>query len=266
MLGVGYNGYMEINQMETNSKAHQDEIESQGELAIIHEDNHIIVVIKPHNVPTQEDSSGDMDILNQIKTYVKESKGKEGEAFVGMVHRLDRVTGGAMVFAKTSKAASRLSEQMNGGEFSKRYLAVVTGTVKDRSGKLVNYLSKDEKTNVVKVVGQANVGAKRAELFYNIKTIGSAVSLVEVDLVTGRSHQIRVQLSNIGLPIVNDVKYGGRRQSTSCTSGRAYVALWAHELSFNHPISGDRMKFVVNPPENKVWDKFDFNRKKHKTK
>ena len=226
------------------------------ELAIIYEDNHIIVVIKPQNTPTQGDVSGDPDLLNQIKEYLKLSKEKAGEAFVGMVHRLDRVTGGVMVFAKTSKAASRLSLQLKDGRFEKKYLAVVVGTPKQRSAKLQNYLLKDEKSNKVSIVGQATEGAKKAELEYTVRELKEKISLVEVDLITGRSHQIRAQLSNIGVPIFGDVKYGGK--------GSSLCALWAYQLCFEHPTTKDRLKFVVNPPESNPWSHFDFNRKEHK--
>ena len=179
------------------------------EPSIIFEDNHIIVVIKQQNIPTQEDASGDPDLLNALKQYRKVKENKTGEAYVGMVHRLDRVTGGVMVFAKTSKAASRLSEQFKANDVTKKYLAIVGGVPKQQVAKLEHYLLKNENKNKVEVVGQAVTGAKRAELTYRIIGQGTEISLVEVDLVTGRSHQIRVQLAAIGHPIINDLKYGG---------------------------------------------------------
>ncbi|MCL2569639.1 MAG: RluA family pseudouridine synthase [Firmicutes bacterium] len=229
-----------------------------SELSIIHEDNHIIVVIKPQNLPSCPDASGDMDLLTQIKEYRKINEKKEGEAFVGLVHRLDRVTGGVMVYAKTSKAASRLAEQLQGGEFQKKYLAIVVGTPKERSGKLEHHLLKNEKLNKVEVVGAATTGAKRAELDYNVVSIGKQVSLVEINLITGRSHQARVQMAQIGTPIFGDVKYG--------KGGKGNLALWAHELCLNHPTTGERLKFIVNPPEELPWTLFDFSRKGHKYK
>jgi 23S rRNA pseudouridine1911/1915/1917 synthase len=195
-------------------------------------------------------------LLDQIKEYLRETGGKSGNAFCGLIHRLDRVTGGVMVFAKTSKAAARLSEQLRDGEFRKKYLAVVHGCPKERVGTLENYLLKNERLNKVDIVGQAVTGAKRAKLSYIAKTRGEKMSLVEIDLITGRSHQARVQMANIGCPIVGDVKYGNKQGT---------LALWAHELSFNHPTSGDRLKFVVNPPEIEPWTQFDFGRKSHKT-
>jgi len=220
---------------------------------IIFEDNHVIVVIKPQNMPTQEDESKDKDLLNIIKEYLP-------TAYCGLVHRLDRVTGGVMVFAKTSKAASRLSEQIKEGRVQKKYLAVVVGEPKSRQGKLENYLLKNPKTNVVEVVPSATQGAKRAELDYKILNIvkvkENVVSLVEIDLKTGRSHQIRVQMANIGCPVFGDKKYGGDKLAKGWNT-----ALWAHELVFAHPTTQDVMKFVVNPPETTPWDRFEFDRR-----
>ena len=233
------------------------EILQTPDLPIIFEDNHIVVVIKPVNMPSQEDASGDADLLTAIKDYRKIKDNKQGEAFIGLVHRLDRVTGGVMVFAKTSKAAARLGEQLKQGEFTKKYLAIVNGIPKQNSATLKHYLWKNEQKNIVEVVGQAVSGAKYAELAYRILHQTEKTALVEVELVTGRSHQIRVQMAKIGHPLVGDAKYG---------KDRGRLALWAYELGFNHPTSGDRMKFVVNPPETEPWDKFDFARKSHKTR
>ena len=215
---------------------------------VIFEDNHIIVVIKPHNIPSQADESGDKDMLTIIKEYM-------GRPFCGLVHRLDRVTGGVMVFAKTSKAAARLSSQIQDGTFQKKYLAVVVGEPKLRPAELTDYLLKNEKTNVVEVVPSATNGAKKAVLNYKVLNITKQVSLVEINLITGRSHQARVQMARIGCPIFGDAKYGG----TTLAKGWN-LALWAHELVFSHPITGDTMRFTVNPPETTPWDKFEFAR------
>ena len=223
------------------------------EPAIIFEDNHIIVAIKPQNVGCCPDASGDDNLLDQLK--------KHKDGFVGLVHRLDRVTGGVMVFAKTSKSASRLSEQIKEHLFDKTYLAVTNGTPKNREGVLVNHLKKNETKNIVEVVPPATTGAKRAELSYAVSTktpiTQKGIALVEVKLVTGRSHQIRAQLAHIGCPIVGDVKYGASPE-------KATPALWAHKLSFVHPVTEDKMSFVVNPPETAPWTHFDFDRQSHK--
>ena len=230
---------------------------------IIYEDNHIIVVIKPQNMPTQADESGDLDLLSAVKEHVgsarEQTTGSKGHPWCGLVHRLDRVTGGVMVFAKTSKAAARLSAQLQDGRFQKKYLAVVLGEPKQRSGELVDYLLKNAKTNVVEVVPAATKDAKRAELGFRLLNTKSGVSLVEINLLTGRSHQIRVQLAHIGHPVFGDAKYGGDKLAKGWN-----LALWAYELKFEHPTTQDTLKFVVNPPEQTPWDKFDFQRGREK--
>lgn len=224
------------------------------ELNVLYEDNHIIVVTKPQNVPTQADSSEDVDMLTLVKNYVKVKYNKPGEAYVGLVHRLDRPTGGVMVFARTSKAASRLCESIKSGDMEKRYLAVVCGTPKEKSAVITHYLKKNEKTNMVMVVPQTTEGAKMARLGYKVLESKNGVSLVDVDLYTGRSHQIRVQMATIGTPLYADVKYGGDK----VIKGKN-LALWATELRFTHPVSGKKMMFRVYPPEITPFNIFDLN-------
>lgn len=225
------------------------------ELNVIYEDNHIIVVVKPQNIPTQEDESKDKDMLTIVKEYIKEKADKPGNVYVGLVHRLDRPTGGVMVFAKTSKAASRLSEQMSEGLFRKRYLTVVLDKPKEKRLKLINYLKKNSRTNTVQVVPELTEGAKRAELEYNVLAIKDKVSLLEIDLFTGRSHQIRVQMKHIGCPVYGDVKYGGDKLAKGHN-----LALWAYELKFVHPTTKENLTFKVYPPEDKTpWNVFDLN-------
>lgn len=221
---------------------------------ILYEDNHVIVVLKPQNVPSQADESGDKDMLTMVKEYIKEKYNKPGNVYVGLVHRLDRPTGGVMVFAKTSKAAARLTEQFKNKEAEKTYFAVVCGTLKAKQTKLVNYLLKDEKKNIVKVVPMATTGAKRAELDYTVLEEKDDFSLLKVKLETGRGHQIRVQLSTIGNPIYGDQKYGKDMP-------KANLNLFAVELKFKHPTTGDTMVFRAYPPENlKAWNLFDLEK------
>lgn len=221
---------------------------------ILYEDNHVIVVLKSQNVPSQADESGDKDMLTMVKEYIKEKYNKPGNVYVGLVHRLDRPTGGVMVFAKTSKAAARLSEQFKNKEAEKTYFAVVCGTLKAKQTKLVNYLLKDEKNNIVKVVPMATTGAKRAELDYTVLEEKDGFSLLKVKLETGRGHQIRVQLSTIGNPIYGDQKYGKDMP-------KANLNLFAVELKFKHPTTGDTMVFRAYPPENlKAWNLFDLEK------
>lgn len=218
-------------------------------LNVIYEDNHILVVIKPQNVPTQEDSSGDKDMLTLVKEYIKEKYNKPGNVYVGLVHRLDRPTGGVMVFAKTSKAAARLTEAIKNNEITKTYLTIVNGTPKVKKQKLVDYLKKNEQTNIVSVVGPAVTGAKYAELNYETLDSLKGTSLLSVNLITGRSHQIRAQLSHMGNHIYNDFKYGSK------TKGN--LMLWAYKLVLTHPVTKQKMTFTVFPELVGAWKTYE---------
>ena len=231
-------------------------MEQNNNLRVVYEDNHIIVVVKPQNIPTQEDESKDKDLLTIIKEYIKEKENKPGNVFVGLVHRLDRPTGGVMVFAKTSKAASRLSTQIAEGTMCKKYFAVVLNKPREPRMRLINYLKKNPRTNTVQIVPELETGAKRAELEYNVLEAKDKVSLVEIDLFTGRSHQIRVQMKNIGCPVYGDVKYGGDKLAKGHN-----LALWAYELKIVHPTTKENMTFRVYPPEDMVpWSVFDLSK------
>lgn len=211
---------------------------------IVYEDNHIIVVIKPHNISVQEDDSKDLDMLTLIKNFIKERDNKTGNVFLGLVHRLDRPTGGVMVFAKTSKAASRLSKQLKEKQLKKKYLCVVNGKPQLAKNRLVTYLKKDEKTNTVKIAPKFEEGAKEAVLEYEIISSKGKYSLIEVNLITGRSHQIRVQMSGqLNTPIFGDFKYGDKEHG-------GQLALWAYNLNFIHPTTKENMKFSVMPDFN----------------
>jgi len=229
-------------------------------LSIIFEDNHVIVVIKPEGLPTQPSEEKTDSLETRIKAHTK--------GYVASVHRLDAVTGGVMVFAKTSKAAKRLSDQIREGVFQKQYLAVTNGFPKKESDTLVHHLLKSEARKRVEVVPMATEGAKRAELKYQIVKKNVDKCLVSVELVTGRTHQIRVQLSGIGAPIWGDVKYQRTDLKTPVLRTPPFqkgeaprIALWAHELCFVHPTTEEVMRFVVNPPELEPWEQFDFDRK-----
>lgn len=223
------------------------------DVTILHEDKSVLVVVKPQNIPSQGDSSGDLDLLTLLKQYVKEKYNKQGNVYLGLVHRLDRPTGGVMVFAKNSKAAERLSKQIVDGDMTKQYLATVLNCPKDKKGTLVNYLKKNPLTNTVYVATVGDHNAKRAELSYEVlESFSDVVSLVKVQLGTGRSHQIRVQFSSIGCPVFGDARYGG----DALAKGHN-LALWAYRLEFNHPVSKERMVFVAYPPEKEPWTKFN---------
>lgn len=222
------------------------------ELTILHEDNHIIVVMKPQGLPSCGDESGDDNMLDQVRRYVKEKYNKPGNVYIGLIHRLDRPTGGIMIFAKTSKAASRLAEQMRSGDFEKKYLAVLVGVPKEAQGTLVNYLKKNPVNNIVYICTQTTDGAKLASLDYKVLEEKGGYCLAEIKLHTGRTHQIRVQMAGISHPVYGDMRYGGE------SAKKGNLALWAYSLSFTHPVTKERMRFLLEPPaENIPWKNFD---------
>ena len=204
---------------------------------IIYEDNHLIVVEKPINIPTQEDNTKDKDLLTILKEYIKTKYNKPGNVYLGLVHRLDRPVGGIMVFARTSKAASRLSEQVRNKTFKKTYNAVVIGNI-ENTGKLKDYLLKDEKRNIVKV------DEKGKEAILNFKKLNfkDNMSLVEINLETGRSHQIRVQMSHHGYPLFGDQKY-----NKTAKVGEQ-IALFAKKIEFVHPTTNELLTFELDLP------------------
>lgn len=222
----------------------------ENEPIILYEDNQVIVAVKPQNVPTQADSSGDESFLDTVKNYVKVKYNKAGNAFIGLVHRLDRPTGGVMVFARNSKSAERLCKQIEQGDFTKKYLAVTAGIPRERRARLTNWLVKDEKENKVRVVLAKTEDAKSAELDYKVLETHEDLALLDVNLYTGRSHQIRAQTANIGCPVFGDVKYG-------TGVGKGYkMALWSYKLEFVHPTLKKNMVFTVFPPCDSVPWKF----------
>lgn len=229
------------------------------DLKILYEDNHIIVVVKKPGVPTQEDKTGDKDMLTIVKEYIKVKYNKPGNVYLGLVHRLDRMVGGVMVFAKTSKAASRISEYIRQKNVKKRYLAVVNGTlpVSDQKVELRNYLVKNERLNMSKVVDKNTKGSKEAILEYkvlkNFKYNSKDYSLVDIDLHTGRHHQIRLQFAHIGHPLYGDIKYGQKVNKVGQN-----LALFSYYLSFFHPTKDEYLEFEFKPNElekkDKIWD------------
>ena len=217
-------------------------------LKILYEDNHIIVVEKPPNVPSQADKTTDEDMLTIIKKYIKEKYNKPGNVYLGLVHRLDRPVGGVMVFAKTSKAASRLSEQVRNKTFKKEYLAIVDGKLDVKSGILEDYLVKNEKNNLSKVTNKETKNAKYAKLDYEVLKYNKEINLsvLRILLHTGRHHQIRVQLANMGHSICGDQKYGTRGRGKQ-------ISLWAYKLTIEHPITKESMTFIDVPEKIGPW-------------
>jgi 23S rRNA pseudouridine1911/1915/1917 synthase len=260
------------------------------DIRITFEDNHLLVVEKPPNMLTQGDQTGDEDLLTALKEYIRQKYSKPGNVYLGMVHRLDRPAGGVMVFAKTSKAASRLSDQVRTGTFGKTYLAVVHGVPDELSGTLVNYLVKDEATNTVGVVdvpsgmhcpevspdtprigrrlnesgdpgnvwtsgdpadAHKTVNARKAVLEYTVRSAADGLSLVQIKLHTGRPHQIRVQFAAIGHPLYGDQKYGA-----SLNKPGAQLALWSAGITFTHPTLKEPVSFNSDPPLVYPWSLF----------
>ena len=217
-------------------------------LKILYEDNHIIVVEKPPNIPSQGDKTEDEDMLTLIKNYIKEKYHKPGNVYLGLIHRLDRPVGGVMIFAKTSKAAGRLSEQVRNKTFKKSYLAIVDGKVTKTKGILEDYLIKNQKNNISKVVKDTTKNAKYAKLEYEVINYRpeTNLSLIRVLLHTGRHHQIRVQLSHFGHSICGDQKYGTRGRGKQ-------ISLWAYQLTIEHPITKEVMTFTDLPEPIGPW-------------
>ena len=212
---------------------------------VIYEDNHLLVVEKPINITTQEDNSKDKDLLNMLKDYIKEKYNKPGNVYLGLVHRLDRPVGGVMVFAKTSKAASRLSEQVRKNEFNKIYNAVCIGNLNDQ-GRLEDKLLKDTKRNIVRVDGNG----KQAILNYKKLDQQNNLTLTEIKLETGRSHQIRVQMSHNKTPLFGDQKYNKDSKVGE------QLALFAKKLEFYHPVTKELMSFELPLPDREPFIRF----------
>jgi len=212
------------------------------EIAILYEDNHLLVVEKPANLPTQADSSGDDDLLSILKRYIAEKYNKPGAVYLGLVHRLDRPVGGVMVFARTSKAAARLSEAFRSHAQHRRYLAVTEGEF-DRPLEPTDYLLKDGRTGMVRVVRPDAPGAKQARLISRPLAARDGLTLTDVQLFTGRAHQIRVQHAHAGHPLYGDMRYGHG------VPGRQ-IALWAYYLELEHPTRHEMLSFTAAPPMN----------------
>lgn len=220
---------------------------------ILYEDNHLLIVEKPVNIPVQEDASGDKDLLNILKDYIKKNENKPGNVYLGLIHRLDRPVGGAIVFAKTSKAASRLSDQLRQNKIIRKYKAVVRGRMHAPEKTLTDHLLKDRRKNQVSVVKAGTKGAKKAILHYRVisRDEKTDLSLLEIELETGRSHQIRVQLANAGNVLFGDQKYGRQYNKTG-----QQIALWAHILEVKHPTKDEMVSVECPPPDAHPWNLF----------
>ena len=212
---------------------------------ILYEDNHVLVAVKPPNMLSQADRTGDMDLLSLLKDYIREKYHKPGNVYLGLVHRLDRPVGGLMVFARTSKAAGRLSAQMREHDMGREYLCVAVGEAQD-TFTLTDYLNHDEIRNREVVCEADEKGSKLAILHGRCIDRREGTSLVAIRLETGRKHQIRAQMSNAGLPLWGDNRYGEGMTGQQ-------IALWGYKLTFEHPVSHEKMTFHAMPDGN-IWN------------
>ena len=214
-------------------------------LNVLYEDNHIIVVEKPFNVLSQGDNTNDISLLDMVKNYIKKKYNKPGNVYIGLVHRLDRPVGGVMVFARTSKAASRLSESIRKNDFEKKYYAIVNGKFDKTVGRYIDKIKKLENGNSI-----ISKDGKEAILDYKVVKYckESDCSLVDISLLTGRHHQIRVQFASHGHSLVGDQRYGKQ--------DRKQICLYAYSLSFEHPVKSEKMIFNLQLPNFGDWTKF----------
>lgn len=218
-------------------------------VSILYEDNHLLFVEKPVNMPVQEDRSKDLDLLNVLKADIKKRYNKPGNVYLGLVHRLDRPVGGVMVFAKTSKAASRLSDTIRRQKIEKKYLAIVRGKPKQNFARLEDFLVKDKQKNIVYTANAKEQNAKKAILDYELLGTKNDLSLLSITLHTGRSHQIRVQLASRNLPLYGDQKYG-----EDVNKPGQQIALWSETLAFEHPTTKEEVRVNSVPPREYPWN------------
>lgn len=219
---------------------------------ILYEDNHLIIVNKQASDIVQGDKTGDAPLSEVVKSWIKETYNKPGNVFTGVIHRLDRPVSGAVAFAKTSKGLSRMNELLRKKELNKRYWAIVENKPPKRSGKLVHFLKKNPKQNKSYAHPEGTDKALRSELNYKLLHSGDRYHLLEVELLTGRHHQIRAQLSAIGCTIKGDLKYGAARSNPDGS-----ISLHARYLDFMHPIKKELVKVCAPVPEERLWKHFE---------
>lgn len=222
----------------------------------VYEDNHIIIVNKRPGEIVQGDKTGDKPLVEIVKEYLKEKYAKPGNVFCGVVHRLDRPVGGLVIFAKTSKALARLNEMFRNGQVNKTYLAITRNCPPKPEDRLVHYITSTERNNKSYAHANPTPGAKEAAFSYRLVGSSDRYHLLEINLETGRKHQIRVQLSAIGCPIKGDLKYGDKRSNPDGS-----ISLQAHSIEFVHPVSHERIYVEAPVPDDTLWQAFDYSSK-----
>jgi 23S rRNA pseudouridine1911/1915/1917 synthase len=214
----------------------------------LYEDNHLIAVNKQAGEIVQGDKTGDVPMSNRIAEYIRVKYGKPGDAFIGVIHRIDRPVSGVVLFARTSKALSRMNEQFRERTIRKTYYALVEGKVEQESGTLIHYLTKNEEKNTSRALKEPRPGFLRCELNFRVVKVLDRYTLLEVEPLTGRHHQIRVQLSAMGWPIKGDVKYGARRGNPD-----RCICLHARMLRFEHPVKKEAIEIIAPLPGSEAW-------------
>ena len=223
-------------------------------MTVVYEDNHIVVVNKTASEIVQGDKTGDTPLSEMVKQYLKEKYNKPGNVFIGVTHRLDRPVSGLVVFAKTSKALPRLNEMFRNGEVKKTYWAIVKECPKETEGELVHYLVRNEKQNKSYAYDKEVKNSKKAVLHYKLIGHSQNYYLLEVDLKTGRHHQIRCQLAKMGCPIKGDLKYGSPRSNPDGS-----ICLHARTVQFVHPVSKEMIRLTAPVPEGNLWNGFEID-------
>ena len=223
-------------------------------MTVVYEDNHIVVVNKTSSEIVQGDKTGDTPLSEMVKQYLKEKYNKPGNVFIGVTHRLDRPVSGLVVFAKTSKALPRLNEMFRNGEVKKTYWAIVKECPKETEGELVHYLVRNEKQNKSYAYEMEVKNSKKAVLHYKLIGHSQNYYLLEVDLKTGRHHQIRCQLAKMGCPIKGDLKYGSPRSNPDGS-----ICLHARTVQFVHPVSKEMIRLTAPVPEGNLWNGFEID-------
>jgi len=218
---------------------------------IVYEDNHLIIVNKSPSEIVQGDKTGDVPLSENLKAYLKTRYNKAGNVFLGVVHRLDRPVSGLVIFAKTSKALARMNEMLRNNEIKKYYWAITCNQPHPNEAILTNYLAKNEEQNKSFVVSENSKNAKRASLSYRLLAASDRYFLSEVELFTGRHHQIRVQLAHIGCPIKGDLKYGAPTSNKD-----ASISLHARKITFEHPVKKEQLTLTAPPPDDPLWNFF----------